>query len=586
MSRRRRAPLLLAAALLGAGPASARTSSRAAAVEQLCPRIRFVGPAIDLDDVEKRLVCGDPSRPAWSRIPLNQAEQFMRAFLQRRGRNFPTFKAVDDTLEVRIGTPTYVTKMTTTGLEGILDMSKRRHIVGELMTPAELDKFTSAVKFELQSRGYACPKISVTGDARTGEVHASVDPGPRYTMSDIATPPPPGIDPDIFRRYWAFEPSQPFDTRLLSLTSDRIQTDALFLSAYYEVACTTTGLHITQRVVEAPPREVRIGVGADTEGYLRGRAEWKHSRIGYRASSIDVTAFDSFLEQSVDGNMKYYLRPSDRIYLMPRVFLRRESYTPYEAAHSEAAILPSWTWDGTDLHVETRGGPGIEYFNTLRGEGPIDDKFLSFDTQAKVMSHLYEYYERDPREGWTASFQSKSRVSGAYSDLTAHMMRVDEEDLWNLGRYSPPLAVLAIRGFAGTTWLSDPSLAFTKLPPSMRFFMGGDANFRGAPLMELPNDAGGFLTAVYQGVELRAGDLLPYGLQPLVFMDGAMGGESAFHLDPAVYWAPGAGLRWALPFGSMRATIARGLTWARGQQTLPTLNLPRWQFFFTFGQEF
>jgi translocation and assembly module TamA len=136
----------------------------------------------------------------------------------------------------------------------------------------------------------------------------------------------------------------------------------------------------------------------------------------------------------------------------------------------------------------------------------------------------------------------------------------------------------------GTTVVNDPANAFTKLPPTQRFFLGGDADLRGVDRKQLPNGGTGFLTALYEGVELRAGDVIPYGIAPFLFLDAAMGGLRDFHVDPDVYYSPGLGVRWASPFGTIRTTLGRGLTWRRGSPTDPPL--PHWQFFFSFGKEF
>ncbi len=133
--------------------------------------------------------------------------------------------------------------------------------------------------------------------------------------------------------------------------------------------------------------------------------------------------------------------------------------------------------------------------------------------------------------------------------------------------------------------MNDLANAQRNLAPDMRFFLGGDSNMRGIALNGLPTDQNGFLTVAYDGLELRLADALPYGLQPLLFLDAAMAGRADVHLDPDVYWSPGAGLRWKLPVGSIRGTVARGLVWHR-DSTAPPLYPPHWQLFLSFGEEF
>jgi translocation and assembly module TamA len=545
--------------------------------------VRLFGPDLALSEVEKRLVCGHEGSEGWRRVPLTQAEGFLRAFLQRRGFHYPRFQAAGEALEVDVGTRTLITKLVGRGLDGLYDFGKKRGVIGKPLTPAELDRLKSDVSTRLQERGFACPALFVEADARTGVIEVRGNPGLRYRLTYIHSPPVKGVDPGVFERFRAHQYGHPLDIRTLNLTSERIMQETLFQSAFYELNCSTAGLSITQRIVEDKPRLVTVAFGVDTEGYARSRAQWRNSRIGYRASSALVALYASYREQELNALMHYYLRPADRINLEPSYTVRRANEFQFETIEQQASVAPNWTWDNTWLHVDVRGGPAFGYFNTLRGSGPVDDTFFAFNTRATVMSHLFEYYQRDPRDGWYAGFESSSRDAKAYSRLTAHRLRTYGEAIWNVGNYDPPLFVVANRAWAGTI-SADAAEAFTQLPPSQRFYLGGDADFRGSRRQSLPADGLGFLSAVYDGVELRVNGVLPYRLQPLVFADMAMGGRRSWHLDRDIYYSPGFGTRWASPFGAVRLTAARGMT-ARPSPENPT-TLPRWQFFATFGTEF
>jgi translocation and assembly module TamA len=560
------------------------SSAAKAADDTPCPRLRFDGEAVKLTEVERKLVCGDPGTDSWKKVSLPQAREFLTAFLQHRGRHFPEFRAEGETLVVRIGTTTHARALIGTGLDGIYDLGKRRKVVGELLTPGLLDQVKKAVEFELKARGYACPKVAVTADARDGVVRADADPRDYHRFAVISTTGAANVDDAIFRRYEAFVSSETFDNRLLSISADRTKENGLFASAYYDVQCTTAGMGVALRVVEAPPRLITIGIGADTEGLVQGRLRLKQARLGRRASEAELTLFANQRQQSLESFMRWYLRSEDRLHIMPAAFARRENEVNYEAAHSEAALSPSWTHDTEDFRIEARGGPAVDYFKTLRGLGPRSDSWFQFVTRAEIKTHLYEYYQRDPRRGWTATLETAHRVKGAYSDVSAQWLRAGGQSLWNLGNFEPPLAVLATRGSIGTTVVDDPGAAVNSLPPTQRFFLGGDADLRGVQRKRLPGDGTGFLTSVYQGVELRAGDVLPARVEPFLFIDAAMGGVRSFRVDPDVYYAPGAGVRWASPLGTIRTTLGRGLTWRRGSVTAPPR--PHWQFFFSFGKEF
>jgi translocation and assembly module TamA len=548
-----------------------------------CRGVDFVGIKVELTPVERRLVCGDPGSEAWRDVPRSQAQRFLKAFLQQRGYLRPAFTVRDGRLVVDPGAVTPIRRLTGADLPPGVDLSKRRRILGAPLTPEMLDAIKVAVTGELQNRGYACPEVAMSADARSGEVIARFAGGVIQNAQPIDEPIIQGIDPAIFRRFEAFKHDRPMDQRLLSITSNRVVSEALFLSSSYDVRCGTEGVRIVHLAASGPPRLIRIGVGIDTEGFARFRARWDHSRIGWRASTAQATLFASKREQSFDTQMHLYLSPSSRVFLLPRAVAARSDEPRYETVSSELSLSPGFTWDDQLVHVEISAGPALEYADTRRGIGPQNSYFQSFNTRVGVTSHLFEYYLREPRSGFHAEFETASRISELNSALTANRVRLGTEKLWNVGRFDPPLAVLGLRGWAGTTIVGDHDAALRELPPAMRFFIGGDADFRGVGPGEL-SDERGFLTGVYQGLELRAGDLLPWKLQPLMFLDAAMAGRASLRLDPDVYYAPGLGARWATFIGAFRVTLARNLIWRRDPAT--AAGRRHWQFFFSYGREF
>jgi len=549
----------------------------------LCPGIVFTGTAVGLTAVERRLVCGDPESEGWKEVPRAQAERFIRAFLQQRARHHPVFTVKDGDLFVDPGPATSIKALVGDNLPVGVDLSKRRRVVGAAMTPKILDKVKGDLDGDLRNRGYACPDVQVTADARTGEVRARFPEAVTHLADPIEDPEIPGLDPGIFRRFEAFRRDRPIDQRLLTLTSNRVVSEALFLNSSYDVSCGTAGVRIVHRVASAPPRLIRLGIGVDTEGLALFRARWKHSRIGWRASSTEATVFASKRVQSFDALMRYYLRPSSRLHLVPQAVAARTDQPRFEAVSGQVSLMPAVNWDDQRVRVEARAGPALEYADTRRGVGPQDTYFQSFNTHIEVTSHQFEYFLREPRSGFHAVLDTASRVSEISSSLTAHRLRLWTESLWNIGAFEPPLAVFGVRGWAGTTVVGDREAAQRELPVAMRFFIGGNSDFRGVGPGEL-GDERGFLSGVYQGLELRAGDLLPLRLQPLVFLDAAMAGRSSLRLDPDVYYAPGFGVRWPTFIGAFRVTFARSLIWRRDPATAPGRR--HWQFFFSYGREF
>lgn len=557
--------------------------ARAAGAAELCPGVVVEDGTLDLSPTEKRLVCGDPESEGWRTVPRRQAEGFLRAFLQTRARHAPRFTRRDGDLVVRPGPQTRVSALSGRDLPLGVDVGKRRRVVGRPLTPSLLDAAASWTAAEMQDRGWACAEADATADPADGEVLVRGRPGKPLVVGPVEEPSLGELDARVFRRYEAFARGYPYDRRLFALTSERIIAETLFLSSLYQVDCSSTGTRIVHRVVAGPPRLVRIGIGVDTEGYARLRARWTHSLIGARASFLQSTFHGSTREQSLETFMRAYPSPGARAHLLPRASAARLDESRFETFTIDLSLAPASSADGPLARWEWSAGPVFQYARTVRGLGTGDTDFLALRGRLAVLSHLFEYYAREPRQGWRAELDVLSRAAGLHSELSAHRLSLDAERLWNLGAYDPPLAVLGSRARAGVTLTGAEEATLARLPPSFRFFPGGDADFRGVRRGELAGDAG-FFTTVYHGLELRAGDVLPLRLQPLLFFDTAMGGRRSGRLEPDVYWAPGFGARWPTFIGSFRATLARNLLWHRDPST--TAPAPHWQFFFSYGREF
>lgn len=557
--------------------------ARPTGAEELCPGIRVEGGGLSLTAAEKRLVCGDPESEAWREVPRRQAESFLRAFLQARGRHSPEFSVSSGALVVRPGRVTAIRRLLGRDMPPGVDLGKLRRVVGRPLTPAALDGAASWAASRMQEHGWGCAEAGAAADPLTGELVVTARRGRRVLVGAVEEPALRGLDPGVFRRYEAFVRGRPYDRRLFDLTSERIIAETLFLSSHYELDCASAGARIVHRVAAGPPRLVRIGVGVDTEGYARLRARWTHSLIGARASSLQATFLGSSREQSLEGFMRLFPSPAARAHLLPRAALSRQDERRFETLTADLSLQPASSADGSSARWEWALGPAFQYARTVRGLGTGESDFLALRGRVSGLSHLSELHAREPREGWHAELDLLSRAAGLRSEITAHRVSLSGEGLWNLGGHDPPLAVLGLRGLAGVTITGAEDTALAELPPSFRFFPGGDADYRGVGRGELAGDAG-FFTLLYQGLELRAGDVLPLRLQPLLFLDAASGGRRAGSLDPELHYAPGFGLRWPTLIGSFRATLARDLVWDRDPATPPPG--PHWQFFFSYGREF
>lgn len=175
--------------------------------------------------------------------------------------------------------------------------------------------------------------------------------------------------------------------------------------------------------------------------------------------------------------------------------------------------------------------------------------FPSLDaTYVDVDDHL------DPRRGGGGTLLLRGGRGG--SNGNTNFLQVHARVQWFHGFDAD--SKLIVRGEAGHTF----SGSFLDLPPSLRFYAGGDRSVRGynwheiGPRVEVDGDFyfTGASNVVTASIEYEHYFVGPWG--GAVFVDSG----SAFDgRRPDMHTGVGVGLRWRSPLGPMRIDIARGL---------------------------
>jgi translocation and assembly module TamA len=156
-----------------------------------------------------------------------------------------------------------------------------------------------------------------------------------------------------------------------------------------------------------------------------------------------------------------------------------------------------------------------------------------------------------PRRGFSGDIALRGGVEGAGSDATFAQLQSTIRWFRGIGQNSR----LLVRGEFGTTYTD----ALVAMPPSLRFFAGGDRSVRGYAFREIGprlenRFALGARNVLTGSVEYeRYFDGSPWGAA--VFVDTG----SAFDDRPDFRTGVGIGVRWRSPVGPVRVDIARGL---------------------------
>ncbi|MEL4892126.1 autotransporter assembly complex protein TamA [Xanthomonas protegens] len=158
-----------------------------------------------------------------------------------------------------------------------------------------------------------------------------------------------------------------------------------------------------------------------------------------------------------------------------------------------------------------------------------------------------------PRKGFSGNISLRGGAEGAGSDASFVQAQMRVNWFHGIGDNDR----LILRGEAGSTWTD----ALVAMPPSLRFFAGGDNSIRGYAFREV-----GPRTPRPDRFALGAKHVLTGSAEyEHYFKGGPWGGAvfvdsgSAFDDTPDWHTGVGFGLRWRSPVGPVRVDIAHGL---------------------------
>lgn len=553
---------------------------------ELCGVLVNSQEEIKFSGTEEDWLCGTDTAPAWKNPPNSQKTLYLRSFLQSRGYHQPQFSSDDQgRLIVAAGPRTTLKQLEVVNAPENWDWKKRRNIEGRPFTPGNLTELSKWARRRLMENGYPCPVVTENAIVDQQLFRLNVEPVRPEVFGEVTTVGEHELDTAILDRYSAFTQGASFDVRLLELTSTRVLKDNLYLSTYYDITCHEGDeLKIVRRMTPAKPRLLSFGVGVDSEEGPMLRSKYKQARLTEAADSIDLELYGSWLEQSLTAKHRHYFLSdvASRLHIASMASLKRESETSYEALTTTLGAGLALGWEGLSYAGLAQAGPLFTRTDTIRGPEPYRIDALRMTTDIQMTSHDFEYYVNEPQDGWTLHLTTSTQFAGIVSEGNINVLYLQHQILWNLADWDPPWLVLGWRGHMGTYILSKGDEEDTVIPVTQRFFLGGDADMRGFARKQLPSSGEGYLTVLYEGFELRIVEVLPWGLQPLMFLDGAMAGARAGILDAAIYYSPGVGVRWASPLGAVRGTLGRGFVLHPDANSVD----PGYQFFFSFGREF
>lgn len=526
---------------------------------------------LSLSANEITLICGDPNDAAYQNIPLYQANLYLSGFLQARGYLNFISEIKNNQLVVETKSKTMISSAKIKAISPLsaddlrfLQDHLNIHFLGNVLTPEQLNTMEADLTRLLKERGYACSDISSKALASDGSVTLEINNTHPMVFGSLITEKIKGINPKAFERLYPFKPGAAYDVKKLELTEKRFLRSGIVEGSYFEETCRSSSVDLEHRLLEGPPRLVRLGIGLSTEVGPMTRARWSHQRKGSMASYRELNLQASFKDQQARALMDEYLwENSPRRSLLASIEWKRESQEDYEEMTFTVRPHLKWSVDTKRHSWQWILGPSFSVgrYSTDNIEASDQENYssTSFEGQIHTMSHTFEYYDFHQQEGHKISLNLDLRHPDLGFKEPLAMGQLSALKIRPFTRMGKGFLVGAFRTNFSSTWV-EPKVELDSLPPSVKHFGGGSDDIRGYRLNTLPkNDGLGALTKLGVKMELRKTHTFISTLESVAFLDMMKFGLKPFELDETLWYSPGIGLRWLSPIGLIQGYVAKGL---------------------------
>lgn len=422
-----------------------------------------------------------------------------------------------------------------------------------------------ALRFGFFAAHFTQHELLIDPQVGAADITLLFDSGPRYRFGTVHFSENAKIDTKLLENLQPFKPGTPYNSALVAKFSQNLQSTGYFQEVRVDAVGTVDGpLDIPVEVNLEPikPRTLSLGAGFSTDVGPRGRIGWERHRVNTRGHKL---GFDSEISQPRQNVSTWYQIPLEAAltdYVRFSTGYQREELVDADSRLINLGVqwharLPSewlrvvslrWEQERYDFGSGAKSGrssflmPGIGY-SILRSDSPLD-----------------------PSEGYRLQWDVRGAKQGILADADVMHVTALSRGLLTFADKHRLLGRAQI-GAIGTN-------NYDKVPPSLRFFAGGDQSVRGYGYETLsPRDRRGNRVG---GRYMFAGSVeYQYSFaerwRAATFIDQ---GNAFNSLSDSMKTGVGVGIRWVSPVGPIRLDLAQALNDKKG-----------WRIHFSMGPE-
>ncbi len=426
------------------------------------------------------------------------------------------------------------------GVDDILDQRLYEKGKKQLINAAFDEGFLDA--------GFAQQELRINIEANSATVHLVLETGPQYLFGQIMSD-QKVLRPDLLRRYLPYKVGDPYNSaKLFKLQSILYRTDYFSSVVAKGDTDNIVDLHIPVNLELTPPKNLNkysLGLGYATDTGIRGKVDWTNRLFNDKGHKMNASLLVAEYEDAFSLS-----------YEIPRGNPRYETFL-------HGLTYQDQRWDDTDSRLLTASviraysdprylyGIGLE----LRDE-VYDVGNTSGDSTLLIPSLNGGFIFTDDilntKNGLQAAVGLLGSVEGLLADATFLQTTLSGKAI-----ISPFEQWRFIgRGSLGVTWVDS----IDSLPPSLRFYTGGDSSIRGYKYKSIgtEDDSGTVIGGRYLVVgSIEAEKIIKDYWSAAVFWDV---GSATDDLELDFFQGVGVGVRIRLPFGQIRLDLASAVT--------------------------
>ncbi|MFL9812981.1 outer membrane protein assembly factor [Stutzerimonas sp. VN223-3] len=394
-------------------------------------------------------------------------------------------------------------------------------------------------------------RLAVDPAANAADVELVFDSGPRYVLGDVRFEGDSPFDPDLLARMVPFEAGTPYDSELVADLNQAMQSSGYFEGVRVDANPANAEqqrIPVAVQLTTREPRTLGLGLGYSTDVGPRMRFDFLRHWVNPQGHSYGIESELSAPRQNVGLYYDVPLDPPLTDKLRYAAGYQYEQLADNDSLSQLLTVGPEWhrklssgwqrVWSlkwrheqyelGDDSGVSTLLMPGVAY-SYLRSDNRID-----------------------PSRGYRLEFELAAAKDGALSDADLIHANTTLKGLITLAERHRFLGRVQVGG----NWTDE----YTNVPPSLRYFAGGDQSVRGYDYQSLsPTNSdddrigGRYQLAVSAEYQYSVTDKW----RVATFVDQ---GNAFNSLElPSLKSSVGLGVRWVSPVGPIRVDLAHPL---------------------------